>query len=99
MIDLPVEAQREVLAIIRRRLPAAEIRVFGSRVQGRARPFSDLDIALVDSSPIPPYTLGRLKEDFEESTLPFRVDLLDWQAISPEFRAVIAAGYEVLAGE
>jgi len=30
------------------------------------------------------------------SDLPFRVDILDWNAISPEFKKVIEQGYEVI---
>ena len=39
---------------------------------------------------------GELIEAFQESGLPFRVDVLDWHAISPEFRLVIKRKYEVL---
>jgi len=39
---------------------------------------------------------GELIEAFQESGLPFRVDVLDWHAISPEFRQVIKRKYEVL---
>jgi len=37
-----------------------------------------------------------LKEAFEESDLPFRVDITDYNAISNEFRAIIKAKYEIL---
>ena len=40
--------------------------------------------------------LRRLKEAFEESDLPFRVDVLDWHAISDRFHKVIEKKYEVL---
>ena len=40
--------------------------------------------------------LRHLKEAFEESELPFRVDVLDWQATSPQFRKVIEKQYEIL---
>ena len=44
--------------------------------------------------------LAELKEAFQESELPFRVDLLDWNAISDEFRTVIEkSGYEVISGK
>ncbi len=43
--------------------------------------------------------LAELKEAFQQSDLPFRVDLLDWNAISAEFRNVIEKdGYEVISG-
>ena len=43
-----------------------------------------------------PDTLRHLKEAFEESDLPFRVNVLDWHEISPEFQKVIEKAYEVI---
>ena len=37
-----------------------------------------------------------MAEAFEESNLPIRVDLLDWQSISEGFQKVILEGYEVI---
>ena len=51
------------------------------------------------SKPTSPPKIAELKEAFQESELPFRVDLLDWNAISDEFRIVIEkSGYEVISG-
>lgn len=82
--------------IINRHVPGREARVFGSRITGTFKPYSDLDIALVGPEPIAPAAMDRLREDFQQSDLPFRVDLIDWQAISREFRAVIEKKYEGL---
>jgi len=41
-------------------------------------------------------SLGELSEAFQESDLPFRVDLIDWHRISPEFRKVIEQKYEIM---
>lgn len=49
------------------------VRVYGSRAIGRARPSSDLDLAL--DPPISARTLYDLMDAFEESDLPIRVDL------------------------
>ena len=64
--------------------------------------WSDLDLAIVGSAKLEQHALYDLKEAFEESDLPICVDVLDWHAISQEFQAVIAEGYEVIhvpAGE
>jgi hypothetical protein len=37
-----------------------------------------------------------LKDAFSASDLPIAIDVVDWHAISPEFRAEIERGYEVL---
>lgn len=85
-----------VREILNRHLSGREARVFGSRITGTCKPYSDLDIALVGPEPVAPVVMDRLREDFQQSDLPFRVDLIDWQAISPEFRAVIEKKYELL---
>ena len=55
------------------------VRVYGSRAIGRARPSSDLDLAL--DPPISTRTLYDLMEAFEDSDLPITVNLF---VISPD---------------
>lgn len=62
---------------------------FGSRVKGTQRRLSDLDICFKDS--IPWSIRARIDEDFEESDLPFKVDIVDWNMCDDQFRAKIAA--------
>ena len=82
--------------LLKKHLPRVEVRAFGSRVNGHAKPHSDLDIALMTPIALSPSALALLKADFSESDLPFKVDVLDWQAISTSFRKLIEQGYEVL---
>lgn len=96
MIDLSPESLALLKELITEYLPDCEIRLFGSRIHGTAKPYSDIDIALKCSNPIDRQTMNRLKEALQESTLPIRVDVLDWYTISDEFRQVIEKGYEVL---
>ena len=86
----------DIQAILQKRVPFAEVRVFGSRVTGTAKKHSDIDLAIVSKSPLESSVLSQLKIDFEESDLPFRVDLLDWHAISDCFRELILKKYEVI---
>ena len=72
------------------------MRVFGSRINGTAKNYSDLDLVVVGPAELDDDTLRRLREAFEESDLPFRVDVLDWRAVSPSFRTVIERGYELI---
>ena len=72
------------------------MRAFGSRAAWTAKDYSDLDLAVVGAGPLDWRTLGRLKEAFEESSLPMRVDVLDWHAIPDSFRQVIERGYVVV---
>ena len=96
MIDLASPHLDKVRAILGAYVPQCEVRAFGSRVNGIAKNYSDLDLAVVGSRPLSDDTLRRLKEAFEESDLPFRVDVLDWHATSPEFQKVIERQSEVI---
>lgn len=96
MIDLPAPYKEEVRRLVRAHAPACEIRVFGSRVNGNALPYSDLDIALVASRKIPDEQIEALKDALADSDLPFQVDVLDWHAIADSFRQKIAKHYEIL---
>ena len=62
---------------------------FGSRVGGRARRFSDLDLALDAGCPLALSETASLAEAFDESALPWRVDLVDLTTCSDRFRREI----------
>ena len=96
MINAPAHDLEVVKQILRRYFPGAEARVFGSRAGGNAKPYSDLDIGIVGAAKLDARALAGAKEEFEESDIPFRVDVLDWHRISEEFRQIIARHYEVL---
>ncbi|MBI2066978.1 MAG: nucleotidyltransferase domain-containing protein [Deltaproteobacteria bacterium] len=96
MIDLPPHHLTTVRRILADTIPGYEVRVFGSRVTGTAKPHSDLDLAVVADHPLDLKTLSRLREAFEESDLPIRVDLVEWNSISDEFRKVIEESYEII---
>ena len=61
--------------------------VFGSRIKGTSKQFSDLDICLKD--PIAPYDFEVLQEKFEKSDLPFKVDLVEYDRVSKFFQRII----------
>ena len=96
MIDVSPHQLEIIKKILLKHVPECEVRVFGSRATWTAKDYSDLDLAIVGKEKLPGKTISALKDDFEESDLPFRVDVLDWHAISSEFRQVINKGYEVL---
>ena len=60
---------------------------YGSRVKGNPKRFSDLDLCFTD--PIPWNIQSHIDEDFEESDLPFKVDVIDWNLMGPEFQDLI----------
>ena len=96
MIDMSPAQLEEVKRILRAHVPDCEVRAFGSRVTGRVKPWSDLDLAVIGPTPMGWRRLGLLTEAFQESTLPFRVDVLDWHETSSSFQAIIAQQYAVI---
>jgi uncharacterized protein len=61
--------------------------VFGSRAKGTAHKFSDLDLCVIDE--IPSNVIFNIEEDFRESDLPFKVEILEWNKASEDFRKTI----------
>lgn len=96
MIDLAPEHLGMVRRLVAIHAPECEVRVFGSRVSGTAKPYSDIDLALIGPERMPLTRLFAIREAFQESTLPMRVDILDWNRISESFQRVIEENFEVL---
>jgi len=89
------------MAIVRKILgaliPECEVWAFGSRVHGRGlKKFSDIDLAVIDETPIATALMGELKEAFVESDLPYRVDVVDYASASKTFRNIIMQEYEII---
>ena len=64
--------------------------VFGSRADGTAQRYSDLDLLIRSPKPLAQTKYQQLRTWFAESRLPFKVDLSDWQQLTPEFQTAIA---------
>lgn len=90
-LDLQPRYLDEVRRILAQHAPGARAWAFGSRAVGRAKRFSDLDVVLQAENGLPIETLARLRDAFSESDLPMTVDVVDWDALDPEFRSVIAS--------
>ena len=66
----------------------AKFYIFGSRTNGKYRQYSDVDIAI----DYPGMTLEqklRLQSDFENSTFPYEVDVVDLNNIEENFKNLI----------
>lgn len=91
------EQERQILCrILHDIIPEYHVRAFGSRVKGNAKPFSDLDLAIMTDVPLPLEKHAELVEAFSDSDLAWKVDLVDWAATSDAFKQIINAHYEVL---
>jgi len=90
---------QQVSAILQRYLLQYEVWAFGSRVKGHAKPYSDLDLAVISTTPLALPLLAEVAEAFSESDLPWKVDLVDWATTSEQFKQVIAGQKLVIKTE
>lgn len=93
MLVLTPDELAQVHTVLARHLPSGvRVGVFGSRAGGSPKPWSDLDLVLDGQGPLPLALLATLAEAFDESTLPWKVDLIDRRVVSDAFGAIIDAG-------
>lgn len=85
-----------VADILRRHVPHKTVWAFGSRARFAAKPYSDLDLAIVGEAPLSLSALAALEHDFTESALPFRVDIVDWATTGENFRDKIRQTHTVV---
>ncbi|MFC1765121.1 nucleotidyltransferase domain-containing protein [Planctomycetota bacterium] len=52
-----------------------------SRAKGNYRPGSDIDLAIMNTG-VPDTTLRRITSNMEDSSLPYRVDLIDYHTVT-----------------
>lgn len=92
-LALTSEELETVTGILTRRLPRGyRVFVFGSRAGGKAKPWSDLDLSIEGAEPLSLATLAALSDAFDESSLPWKVDLVDRSSVSDEFGVIIDRG-------
>ena len=95
LIDITADQRKTILALLEKYLPSTAAWAYGSRISRTSRPQSDLDM-VVFATPEQNDQVADLREAFEESDLPFRVDLFVWDAVPEEFRKRIEAEHAVL---
>ena len=89
-VDIRPDHLEMVQDILRERLPA-EFRVwmFGSRANWTTKDSSDLDLAVEGAGRLDYKAMVGLEVAFEESDLPYTVDVVDLNAVSQEFREIV----------
>ena len=94
-IDITAEQRKLLLELLERHLPNTAAWVYGSRAKWTSRPQSDLDL-VVFATPDQDGQVAGLREAFEESNLPFRVDLFVWDTVPEQFRKHIKRDHVVV---
>jgi predicted nucleotidyltransferase len=76
----------------------SKVYVFGSRSTGKVKKYSGLDLAfdLKNNSSLSLAFLADLKEDFDSSGLPYRVDIVDLNAVDSEFKKIIMSQAKII---
>jgi len=89
-IDIAPRDWADVVRILHEQVPNVEVWAFGSRAKRTAKPYSDLDLALITRQPLSLEQLAAITDTFATSDLPIRVDVVDWASTSAVFRKLIA---------
>lgn len=98
-IDIEKKHADIVLSILRQFLtPQITVWVFGSRATHKAKQYSDLDLALEAQGNlnIDINLIIKLELAFEESELPWKVDIIDINNVSETFRNIIVKDRRLL---
>lgn len=95
-LQVKPEERQIIDGILNRLLRGHEVWAFGSRIKGKAKPFSDLDLVIVSDQPISIGLLAEVKEAFDESALPWKVDIIDWATTTEAFRDIIKSNKLVI---
>jgi type I restriction enzyme, S subunit len=90
-IDINPNDWVEIRRILRTCVPEYEVWAFGSRAKWTAKPYSDLDLAIRSDKPLSLEKAAELRSALDESTIPIKVDFVDWAATSESFRKIIEA--------
>ena len=89
-------AHREIVESVLREHLSTDVKVwvFGSRANWTTKDSSDLDLALEGESKLSAKVLGRLKDAFEDSELPYTVDVVDLNQIEESFKTIVESQRE-----
>lgn len=88
-IDIRPDHWEIVRDILQKHVPQYAVWAFGSRAKWTAKQYSDLDLAIITDEPLPISVSAALADDFSESDLPWKVDLVDWAGTGESFRRII----------
>ena len=89
-VDIRPDHLEVVQGILHAHLPAGfKVWVFGSRANWTTKDSSDLDLAVEGTGSLDHKAMVGLEVAFEESDLPYTVDVVDLRAVSSEFKQVV----------
>lgn len=81
-----------ILQVLKDNIPQKEAKfyIFGSRAKENYKEYSDVDIAVkLPDKKLSADILGKILLEFNDSTLPYEVDVIDLNAIDEKFKSLI----------
>jgi predicted nucleotidyltransferase len=88
-LDIRSDHFEIIRKIIFKNIPQHEVIAFGSRTQGTAHKNSDLDLCIKGKKPLSFTLIGNLRDEFSESNLPYKIDVVDWFSLDEEFKKIV----------
>ena len=89
-VDIRPDHLQDVQKILAVHLPPdAQVWVFGSRASYTGKDTSDLDLALKSKKKLGSSLLHKLELAFEESSLPYTVDVVDLRSVDGPFKKIV----------
>jgi predicted nucleotidyltransferase len=98
MIHVSDEEMKIILDILKVHAKDCKVLVFGSRLKRTHKPFSDLDLAFICKEDLTLKKILKLEYKFSESNLPYRVDVVNYNRASKEFKKIIDNNNEKIFG-
>ena len=93
IIDVEQRHYQTIKETLARFLPYKKVIAYGSRVKWNASETSDLDLVVFNATQKEIY---EAKEEFDESNIPFIIQILNWETIPQDFKENIEQKYHIL---
>jgi predicted nucleotidyltransferase len=94
-MDISLRDKEILCSLLVQYLPHISVWAYGSRVTGKAKPWSDLDLVVFTNSDHK-YQLSLLKAALDESTLSFRTQVFEWDSLPESFKMNIKTSHVII---
>jgi predicted nucleotidyltransferase len=93
------DLKKIILRVLAKHLDLREYHVFffGSRVSGTSSERSDIDIGINGPRAIPHDVMSRIRDEIFELPVLYKIDIVDFQRVSSDFREVALKQIELIA--
>ncbi len=87
--ELDEEIKRKIIEILCVCFPLAQVYLYGSRAKKTNTERSDIDLAVDTGERIDRYLLGEARALLDALYMPYKIDLIDLNAVSKSFREIV----------